>query len=210
MESLSAIEARARPAWERVVGLVGYFDLDPNRALDIILDVFSVHLATHHSFFLSLLSCSPWAASTKHTADFMQLEHGPNMYRGKDLDEVLHLAELQAGVHKEPQMPASMGANNCRVLAQVVGFKFAYYQVCSEPHYPTTLDEYYVKGADVTEQTPRSLYLMAALLIREGFITLEDLYPHVRRLFDHPACIPHEGHRFYPWMTKWQMCKRIM
>ena len=52
MESLSAIEARARPAWERVVGLVGYFDLDPNRALDIILDVFSVHLATHYSFFL--------------------------------------------------------------------------------------------------------------------------------------------------------------
>lgn len=131
MESLSAIEARARPAWERVVGLVGYFDLDPNRALDIILDVFSVHLATHHSFFLSLLSCSPWAASTKLTSDSMTVEHGPEVYRGKDLDEVLRLAEVQAGFYKEPQMPAAMGANNSRVLAQVLGFKFAYYQVHS-------------------------------------------------------------------------------
>ena len=33
---------------------------------------------------------------------------------------------------------------------------------------------------EVAEQTPRSLYLTAALLIREGFISLEDLYPHVR------------------------------
>lgn len=129
MESLSAIEARARPAWERVVGLVGYFDLDPNRALDIILDVFSVHLATHYSFFLSLLSCSPWAACTKRGGDSMLVELGTDMYRGKDLDEVLRLAEVQAGFDKAPQTPAAMGANNCRVLAQVLGFKFAYYQV---------------------------------------------------------------------------------
>ncbi|KAI0693806.1 transcription factor/nuclear export subunit protein 2-domain-containing protein [Cytidiella melzeri] len=162
MESLSAVQARARPAWERVVGLVGYFDLDPNRALDIILDVFSVHLATHYSFFLSLLSFSPWAALPRHSPDSMAVESGQDMYRGKDLDEVLRLAEVQAGVPQEPQLPAAMGANKSRVLAQVLGFKFAHYQ-----------------GADSTEQTPRSLYLTAALLIREGFITLEDLYPHI-------------------------------
>ena len=58
VESVEMIEARARPTWERALGLIGYFDLDPNRALDIILDVSSVHLATHYSFFLSLLSFS--------------------------------------------------------------------------------------------------------------------------------------------------------
>lgn len=129
MESLSAIEARARPAWERVVGLIGYFDLDPNRALDIILDVFSVHLATHYSFFLSLLSFSPWAGSPKHSADSMNTEPVPGIYRGKDLDDVLKLAEAQAGVSQDPPPPAAMGANNSRVLAQVLGFKFAHYQV---------------------------------------------------------------------------------
>lgn len=45
-----------------------------------------------------------------------------------------------------------------------------------------------LQSTDVTEQTPRSLYLTAALLIREGFIALEDLYPHVRGCFHH--CIP--------------------
>lgn len=32
------------------------------------------------------------------------------------------------------------------------------------------------------EPTPKNLYLTAAMLIREGFITLEDLYQHVRSL----------------------------
>ena len=129
MESLSAIEARARPAWERVVGLIGYFDLDPNRALDIILDVFSVHLATHYSFFLSLLSFSPWAASLKHSADPMIVESCSDLYRGKSLDDVLKIAEAQAGVSQDPPPPAAMGANNTRVLAQVLGFKLTHYQV---------------------------------------------------------------------------------
>lgn len=112
------------------MGLVGYFDLDPNRALDIILDVFSVHLASHYSFFLSLLSCSPWAPVSNDTDDSITVESGPDMYRGKDLDEVLRLAEQASGKPpRQPRPPGSMGANHCRVLAQVLGFKFAYYQV---------------------------------------------------------------------------------
>lgn len=131
MESSSVIEARARPAWERVVGLVGYFDLDPNRALDIILDVFSVHIATHYSFFLALLACSPWAASPQaKSSDDMNVEPNPDMYKGKDLDEVLRLAECQSGHPPSvPQPPTSGGPDGSRVLAQVLGFKFAYYQV---------------------------------------------------------------------------------
>jgi THO complex subunit 2 len=35
------------------------------------------------------------------------------------------------------------------------------------------------QSLDVTEMTPRQLYLTAALLIREDFITLDDLYPHL-------------------------------
>jgi len=54
VESSLSIHARARQVWERVVSLIGHFDLDPNRALDILLDVFSTHLATHYTFFLSL------------------------------------------------------------------------------------------------------------------------------------------------------------
>jgi hypothetical protein len=37
-----------------------------------------------------------------------------------------------------------------------------------------------LQTADVTEPTPKNLYMTAAILIREGFITLEDLYPHLK------------------------------
>ncbi|PIL37228.1 hypothetical protein GSI_00921 [Ganoderma sinense ZZ0214-1] len=158
-EPLQAIEARARPSWERTLGLIGYFDLDPNRALDIILDVFSVHLATHHNFFLSLLSFSPWGRRTRHNIkqEDMAVEPDPSLYRGKSLSEVLKIAEERAGSRLDN------GENNTtRVLAQVLGFKFTYYQ-----------------SPDVTEKTPQNLYLMAAILIREGFLSLEDLYSHI-------------------------------
>lgn len=131
MEPLSVIEERARPVWERVVGLVGYFDLDPNRALDIILDVFVIHLAAHYSFFLALLSCSPWAPPIRaKDEDRMPVEPSPDIYRGKDLDEVLRLAEMQAGFERRaPQVDPPDGINGPLVLAQVLGFKFTYYQV---------------------------------------------------------------------------------
>ncbi|EKM59356.1 uncharacterized protein PHACADRAFT_191704 [Phanerochaete carnosa HHB-10118-sp] len=162
IDSWSVIEARARPAWERVVGLIGYFDLDPNRALDIILDVFSVHLATHYSFFLALLSCSPWGASLKpKPEDAMNAEASSDAYKGKDLDEILRIAELQSG-HASSELLLSATSNGSRVLAQVLGFKFTYYQL-----------------PDVTESAPKNLYLTTALLIREGFITLEDIHPHL-------------------------------
>ena len=41
----------------------------------------------------------------------------------------------------------------------------------------------YLKTQELCDGVPRNLYLTAAILIRAGFITLEDLYPHVRTLF---------------------------
>ncbi|KAG6831879.1 hypothetical protein H0H92_006996 [Tricholoma furcatifolium] len=158
IEPYSAIEERARPVWEKVISLVGYFDLDPNRALDIILDVLSVHLSTHYTFFLALLSFSPWAGSYRRPDPaFMETNLPPDSFKGKTLDEVLTLANPKpSGVENTSQ------TRKPQVLAQVLGFKFAYYN-----------------SADVAEATPKNLYLTAALLIREGFITLEDLYPHL-------------------------------
>ncbi|CAG8444109.1 4445_t:CDS:2 [Acaulospora morrowiae] len=40
--------------------LIGYFHLDPNRVLDIILDEFILNVKPHHEFFLRLLEISPW------------------------------------------------------------------------------------------------------------------------------------------------------
>ena len=124
VESWKLIEERVRPVWERVISLIGYFDLDPNRALDIILDVLSTHLATHYTFFLTLLSFSPWRGSYNRPL----LEDKGNVlpvgsFKERTLDEVLSLADRQ---------PAAHHASTSRVLAQVLGFKFSYYAVrCS-------------------------------------------------------------------------------
>ncbi|KAJ3060344.1 THO complex subunit 2, partial [Quaeritorhiza haematococci] len=62
-----AMEVRKRRVKERVQlvlrnvkGLIGYFDLDPNRVLDIILDVFVGNLLDHWDFFVELLEASQW------------------------------------------------------------------------------------------------------------------------------------------------------
>lgn len=113
--------------WEKVISLIGYFDLDPNRALDIILDVLSVHLATHYTFFIALLSFSPWSGAHRRLQSetpAMDTDPAPGRFKGKTFDEVLALAAPEAS-HDAPMA----SANAPRVLAQVLGFKFAYYQV---------------------------------------------------------------------------------
>ncbi|KAF8165073.1 transcription factor/nuclear export subunit protein 2-domain-containing protein [Crassisporium funariophilum] len=161
-ESNAVIEDRARPVWEKIISLIGYFDLDPNRALDVILDVLSQHLTTHYSFFLALLSFSPWSGSYRRSRPedgvaSMKVDIPAGSYKGKSLEEVLALAESNS-VSNFP----STNASGARVLAQVLGFKFNYYQT-----------------PDLCDAVPRNLYLTAAVLIRAGFITLEDLYPHL-------------------------------
>lgn len=133
-EPIAVIESRARPVWEKVISLIGYFDLDPNRALDIILDMFSVHLTTHYTFFISLLSCSPWAPPGRRglvgKQEDMNVDVKPPSYAGKTLDEILDL-------HDSTQASRSdTGRDGSRVLAQVLGFKFVHYQVCLLIHLP--------------------------------------------------------------------------
>ncbi|KAH8118538.1 transcription factor/nuclear export subunit protein 2-domain-containing protein [Phellopilus nigrolimitatus] len=171
IESFQAVQARASAAWERVVSLVGYFDLDPNRSLDVILDVFSVNVATHWQFFLALLSCSPWAGDCTGMKDWeeaanMKIDPQPDRYHGKSLDEILLLTEFDA---KGTGCPSKLETTRKpKVLAQVLGFKFSHYQ-----------------SPEAKEACSRNLYLTAALLIREDFITLEDLYPHLSPSDEH-------------------------
>lgn len=132
IETYRAIEQRAKPVWEKVISLIGYFDLDPNRALDIILDVLSQHLTTHYTFFLALLSFSPWAGSYRRPlpddeAMDTTFELPEGAFKNKNLDEILTLAEsdFKPAAAKRPM------TGGARVLAQVLGFKFSYYQVCT-------------------------------------------------------------------------------
>ncbi|KAJ1311288.1 hypothetical protein OPQ81_009786 [Rhizoctonia solani] len=160
-ETKARLVQRAQETWARIVALIGYFDLDPNRVVDVFIDCFEAHLTTHWAFFLELLRCSPWSRAKPYESpvpeEFATMEHDsePN-WEGLTLDEVLEKAE---GAPRAASDPSTPQGSQC---GQLLGFKFAYYQS------PT-----------VMEQAPPKLYMLAALLIREGFIEMKDLYLHL-------------------------------
>jgi THO complex subunit 2 len=59
-ETEIALNERANSLLEQIKMLIGYFHLDPNRVLDLILDVFVINVREHQEFFLRLLEISPW------------------------------------------------------------------------------------------------------------------------------------------------------
>jgi len=117
-----SLKARAAHAWQKLVTIIGYFDLDPVRVLDIILDVFSSHVVTHWPFFLHLLHCSPWKREPLPRRAEQSNNSNPQRYCDMTFDEILAAAE---GVSPGP-IPEDV--NTC---ANLLGFKFKYYQVCS-------------------------------------------------------------------------------
>lgn len=117
----------------------GNFDLDPDRTLDIVLDTFSSELLSHWQFFIDLLENSPWVP---RPSSAIQADSG----KGKTKEGA-------------PQIGLE-GDNGSRLVAQILGFKFAFYQ--TQEH-----------------DAPANLYLMAALLIWYGFVKLSEIWPHV-------------------------------
>ncbi|XP_073497185.1 THO complex subunit 2 [Phyllobates terribilis] len=95
---------------ENIKSLIGCFNLDPNRVLDIILEVFE---------------CRP------------------------EQDEYF-----------VPLIESYMGMCEPQTLCHILGFKFKFYQ---EPN----------------GETPTSLYTVAAVLLQQNLIDLEDLYVHL-------------------------------
>jgi THO complex subunit 2 len=118
-----SLKARAIQAWQKLVTIIGYFDLDPVRVLDIILDAFSSHVVTHWPFFLQLLHCSPWMRQPLPRRAGQSNIPNPPSYLNMTFDEILATAE---GVSPGP-VPEDVNA-----CANLLGFKFKYYQVCSD------------------------------------------------------------------------------
>lgn len=112
-ESVGARNERAQRVMNNVSALIGYFDMDPSRVLDIILDIFSANVVHHWPFFLALLSISPWR-TIRHAAK-------PN---AMDLDNFEDADLWQFGSANTNVMNGS-GHHTC---AQILGFKFVFYQ----------------------------------------------------------------------------------
>lgn len=127
-ESAQALRVRASKAWDNVVGLIGYFDLNANRVLDVIIDIFAGHALSNYAFFVELLRLTPWALPVKETqydrrtrGVLPQLVHG--QYESMEFDDIIRAAEQGADASDDTQTPRTC------VLGQILGFKFAQFQV---------------------------------------------------------------------------------
>ncbi|KAG9026250.1 THO complex subunit 2 [Tulasnella sp. JGI-2019a] len=163
-ESRQSLQKRAASTWETIVGFIGYFDLDPNRVLDIVLDVFGMHVTSYYSFFLELVRCSGWSRKrldvvSGTSVDAMTVDTPMVDYSGLAFKEVLVVAEGAAGG------TTSVTDQETPIISDILGFKFAHYQ-----------------HAEGSSLAPNDLYCMTALLIREGFIELADIYDHLTPL----------------------------
>ncbi|PWN35879.1 uncharacterized protein FA14DRAFT_172477 [Meira miltonrushii] len=147
-ESVEVRNERAQRVMNNISALIGYFDMDPSRVLDVILDIFSANVYHHWPFFLALLSLSPWRTvqhGTKSNAMDLDADEGENAWR---------FGSVNTNISGES------GHHTC---AQILGFKFSFYQ-----HPETT-----------RQNGLEELYTVAAILIRVGQIRFVDLMPHL-------------------------------
>ncbi|KAI1007657.1 hypothetical protein K3495_g574 [Podosphaera aphanis] len=205
-------------AFERVKALIGTFDLDVGRVLDITLDVFASILIKHYRFFIKLLRVSSWWPRNAEADGPLNFRHGglPNwglpsspgfmpteedeqsskIFRLKrdkafwnrarqiGLDAFFELSGAQVvdietrdqllaqkakGLELDPDkewiaVTGTLPPPGNYVAAQLLGFKLRFY----------TSD-----ARDKEDVLPPNLMYLTALLIKIGFISLRDLYPHL-------------------------------
>ena len=124
------VQIGVNKAQQVIKSLVGQFGLDPNRVLDLVLDMFIANTADQWDFFVELLkSNSNWSNSQR--------------------------TEVVNGKERVINVPND-------VCSQILGFKFDFY---NQP--------------DVLNGAPTPLFYVAAVLIREGIVGLDTLYPHL-------------------------------
>lgn len=206
--------------FERVKGMIGAFDLDVGRVLDITLDVFAAVLVKQYRFFVKYLRASSWwpqenyfrSNPTEHVLSPLPKwalpgasgwglsdEEKEDVARAKiDRDKAFWQRSKEVGMgayfeignrRAEGSALAAAAANSSskdssqddedrkwieitntlpppgnQVAAQVLGFKLRFYSSTAR---------------DPNDVLPVNLIYLAALLIKVGFISLRDLYPHI-------------------------------
>ncbi|PLW09953.1 hypothetical protein PCANC_25777 [Puccinia coronata f. sp. avenae] len=96
-------DSRIEKVSNNIKAMIGFFDLDPNRTLDIILDVFCYNVISHHPFFCSLLKKSHW----------------------------MQTVDCNSTVDDDPILPADgtlPSEQGSKLIASLLGFKYAHYQ----------------------------------------------------------------------------------
>ena len=211
--------------FERVKAMIGAFDMDVGRVLDVTLDVFAAVLVKQYRFFVKLLRASSWwpkedkfhggdaairdaglpnwalpGSAGWATTDEERAENvRANEHRDKAFwERVRHLgmraffeigrravseeerkqliqdssngrSEEEEETRNWIQETGTLPPKGNRVAAQLLGFKLRFYSS---------------RARGKADVLPDNLIYLAALLIKVGFVSLRDLYPHLWRSDD--------------------------
>ncbi|KAG7531987.1 hypothetical protein FFLO_03926 [Filobasidium floriforme] len=153
---------RAKALWKECLAVIGWYDLSPQRILDLMLDAFCQKLALHWRFYIDLLEFTPWSKRNLCSARSVGDE---------DVEEGAMETDEPAESRGMTDFKARLGEETGnRVLTQVLGFKFASHRY----------DDRDLKGV---EQDPtaasQELFYVTAILIKQGLIRTVDILNHL-------------------------------
>src|SRR5579862_5283459 len=154
---LEEMTARCEELLTVVNALIGYFELDPNRVLDNVLDVCSQNLLSHSKFILSFLHHSPWAPP--HTDLPLPFASTDNKEKRRRLD----MLQSDFTGFYDSEIRRRGGS---KLAAQLLGFKLRSLRTSNN-------------AMEKAVASPESLIFLIALLLKSGFIHLSDIYPYV-------------------------------
>ena len=197
--------------FEKIKALIGTFDLDVGRSLDVTLDVAAAVLVKQFRFFVKLLRISSWWPKSTRKADDGVFTGGlptwatpgypdwvtseedearnAELKLARDIEfwdrvREVHLAAFfelggrrpaanaiasgtddpEAAQQSWEEITGTAPPSGNYVAAQLLGFKLLFY---------------YSETRDPSDVLPANLLYLAALLIKIGFISLIDLWPHL-------------------------------
>ncbi|KAJ2118765.1 THO2 plays a role in transcriptional elongation, partial [Coemansia sp. RSA 720] len=73
LRSLSSLQRRVKLLLGDIMRLIGVFNIDPNRAVDIIIDCFMSSVRFYWPFYIALLDASPWTRGATESLKVAQL-----------------------------------------------------------------------------------------------------------------------------------------
>lgn len=223
--------------FEKVKGLIGTFDLDVGRVLDVTLDVFAAVLVKQFRFFIKFLRVSSWWPRERNLAGLVVSDvydgslpswalpgaDAPQVSEAEDesiiqqrqardtafwdrareiglaaffelggrrvVDKSVQPlqntgdADAEATTSADEQWIEATGTlppSGNHIAAQLLGFKLRFY---ASP------------ARDAEDVLPANLIYLAALLIKVGFISLRDLYPHLWPLDENMEAVKEKAMR---------------
>lgn len=87
-----------------IVSLIGYFDLDPVKALDVFLDISASNLVAHSPFFIRVLKKSPWWPTVPfHPTSITELGDG-----GNEIAAQIIGFKLQSFIENDENVPENL------------------------------------------------------------------------------------------------------